>query len=377
MSMNNYENPYIRLQTYYSWISRGSYDLDGMSILELHHYTQIPIDTIRLDIAAILKWQAAINSKYDGDISFIPENLENRIFLDFENIKDLFKENQSDGDMSDEDSQFEYTIADMLNRFDPDLEEKLLNGGFDHIPIDIENCSLTESDNFNIALSYDESLALDAIRKDITPDKPSPITKTSFLQIKDSYRTIHDYQELTSRLQIIDEAIKKKKSLSMNYKNSIGEILKITFQPLKISYDESENLYCVLSVSENKIQVHRLDRILDLRPGTEKVDAGDSSIIDSIAPQVWGNCFSEQPEHVKVKFYNEANVWEKVKRDLACRTKGKLYEKDGYLYYEDTVYGISKFRPWIYGFGSSAIVQEPKSLREHIIKSLKERKNRG
>lgn len=368
MSMNNYENPYIRLQTYYSWISRGSYDLDGMSILELHHYTQIPIDTIRQDIAAMLKWQAAIDSKYDGNISFIPENLENRIFLDPENIKDLFKENQSDDDSK---------LEDKLNCFDPALEEQLLNGGFDHIPIDIENCSLTGCDNFNIALSYDESLALDAIRKDITPDKPSPITKTSFLQIKDSYRTIHDYRELTSRLQIIDEAIKKKKSLSMNYKNSIGEILKITFQPLKISYDESENLYCVLSVSENKIQVHRLDRILDLWPGTEKVDAGDSSIIDSIAPQVWGNCFSEQPEHVKVKFYNEANVWEKVKRDLACRTKGHLYEKDGYLYYEDTVYGISKFRPWIYGFGSSAIVQEPKSLREHIIKSLKERKNRG
>ena len=94
--MNNYENPYIRLQTYYSWISRGSYDLDGMSILELHHYTQIPIDTIRQDIAAMLKWQAAIDSKYDGNISFIPENLENRIFLDPENIKDLFKENQSD-----------------------------------------------------------------------------------------------------------------------------------------------------------------------------------------------------------------------------------------------------------------------------------------
>ena len=366
--MNNYENPYIRLQTYYSWISRGSYDLDGMSILELHHYTQIPIDTIRQDIAAMLKWQAAIDSKYDGNISFIPENLENRIFLDPENIKDLFKENQSDDDSK---------LEDKLNCFDPALEERLLNGGFDHIPIDIENCSLTGCDNFNIALSYDESLALDAIRKDITPDKPSPITKTSFLQINDSYRTIHDYRELTSRLQIIDEAIKKKKSLSMNYKNSIGEILKITFQPLKISYDESENLYCVLSVSENKIQVHRLDRILDLRPGTEKVDAGDSSIIDSIAPQVWGNCFSEKPEHIKVKFYNEANVWEKVKRDLACRTKGKLYEKDGYLYYEDTVYGISKFRPWIYGFGSSAIVQEPKSLRDHIIKSLKARKNRG
>ena len=113
----------------------------------------------------------------------------------------------------------------------------------------------------------------------------------------------------------------------MNYKNSIGEILKITFQPLKISYDESENLYCVLSVSENKIQVHRLDRILDLWPGTEKVDAGDSSIIDSIAPQVWGNCFSEQPEHIKVKFYNEANVWEKVKTGSCLPHKGKTLRK--------------------------------------------------
>ena len=143
--MNNYENPYIRLQTYYSWISRGSYDLDGMSILELHHYTQIPIDTIRQDIAAMLKWQAAIDSKYDGNISFIPENLENRIFLDPENIKDLFKENQSDDDSK---------LEDKLNCFDPALEEQLLNGGFDHIPIDIENCSLTGCDNFNICLLY-------------------------------------------------------------------------------------------------------------------------------------------------------------------------------------------------------------------------------
>ena len=77
--MNNYENPYIRLQTYYSWISRGSYDLDGMSILELHHYTPIPIDTIRQDIAAMLKWQEAIDSKYDGNISFIPVIMDGTI----------------------------------------------------------------------------------------------------------------------------------------------------------------------------------------------------------------------------------------------------------------------------------------------------------
>ena len=54
-------------------------------------------------------------------------------------------------------------------------------------------------------------------------------------------------------------------------------------------------------------------------------------------------------------------------------TNGKLEEQDGFLYYEDIVYGISKLRTWIYGYGSSAVVIEPESLRLHIIDSLKRR----
>lgn len=82
-----------------------------------------------------------------------------------------------------------------------------------------------------------------------------------------------------------------------------------------------------------------------------------------IAPNVWGNLFHDVPKSVKVKFYKEGRVWEKVRRDLECRTNGKLYEKNGFLYYEDIVYGFSKFSNWIYGYGSSAIVIEPKWLR--------------
>ena len=197
-----------------------------------------------------------------------------------------------------------------------------------------------------------------------------------FFQIKDSYRAIHNYHELSDRLQLVEDAIENQASLFMRYQNSKNEIMQFDFQPLKISYDENENLYCILSIHKGAIQVHRFDRILGLWPGHTKVEGGDVSLIENLAPQVWGNCFSEEPEHVKVRFYNEANVWNKVKRDLACRTKGKLYAEDGFLYYEDTVYGISKFRTWVYGFGSSAIVLEPVSLREHIIESLKERKNR-
>ncbi len=75
----------------------------------------------------------------------------------------------------------------------------------------------------------------------------------------------------------------------------------------------------------------------------------------------------------KIKFYNEANVWAKVKKELANRTNGKLYEKNGFLYYEDLVYGISKLRSWLYGYSSSAVVLEPAELRQQIIDSLKTR----
>ena len=89
--------------------------------------------------------------------------------------------------------------------------------------------------------------------------------------------------------------------------------------------------------------------------------------MNQIAPNVWGNnfsCTSDQTADVKVKFFNVAN---------ACRTNGKLTEKDGCLYYEDKVYGLSRFRSWIYGYGKAAVVLKPESLRKDIINSLKKR----
>lgn len=88
----------------------------------------------------------------------------------------------------------------------------------------------------------------------------------------------------------------------------------------------------------------------------------------------WGRCFSDQPQSVKIRFYKEGNVWEKIRKNPAYRSYGKLYEKDGYFYYEDVVYGNSAFRTWLYGYGSSVIVLEPESLRQHSIDSLRERK---
>ena len=418
--MNNYTNPYVRLQTYYSWLSsrcsEGHYT--GMTILELHKATQIPLNILRQDIAVLVKWNARIRAKFNGT-SDIDCAVENRVYFnpdgrkkigedDFslddpdsleymflsleigafpEELEENSREAERDSDESGKNSEGAKQgskkskrdlteLEKIFKRFEAffnKIEPLILDGSLDEIPLFISNCCYSD---FDIALTYDETLALNAVLKDLDPNRTSTRKDPFFFQIKDSYRTIHNYRELADRLQLIEEAIENKTPLFMRYENSKGEILQFDFQPLKISYDENENLYCILSIYRGNIQVHRFDRIRGLWSSKAVVEAGDISMIEKIAPQVWGNCFSEEPEHVKVRFYNEANVWYKVKRDLACRTKGKLYEEDGFLYYEDTVYGVSKFRTWIYGFGSSAIVLEPVSLREHIIESLNERKNR-
>ncbi len=374
--MNNYTNPYIRLQSYYSWLSsrcsEGLYT--GMTILELHKATQVPLTVLRWDIVVMIKWAAKIFAKF-SDNSESDCGIENRIYFDL-NGRNMNPENEPETDESE--NEDENSLEGMLGalesgKFSPKLEEMIVQGKLDEIPLYISHSCYSE---FDVALSYDETLALNAVLKDLDA-RPAAMRKDPFFfQIKDSYRAIHNYHELSDRLQLVEDAIENQTSLFMRYQNSKNEIMQFDFQPLKISYDENENLYCILSIHKGAIQVHRFDRILGLWPGHTKVEGGDVSLIENLAPQVWGNCFSEEPEHVKVRFYNEANVWNKVKRDLACRTKGKLYEEDGFLYYEDTVYGISKFRTWVYGFGSSAIVLEPVSLREHIIESLKERKNR-
>lgn len=357
--MNNYTNPYIRLQSYYSWLSsrcsEGLYT--GMTILELHKATQVPLTVLRWDIVVMIKWAAKIFAKF-SDNSESDCGIENRIYFDL-NGRNMNPENEPETD--EPENEDENSLEGLLGalesgKFSPKLEEMIVQGKLDEIPLYISHSCYSE---FDVALSYDETLALNAVLKDLDA-RPAAMRKDPFFfQIKDSYRAIHNYHELSDRLQLVEDAIENQTSLFMRYQNSKNEIMQFDFQPLKISYDENENLYCILSIHKGAIQVHRFDRILGLWPGHTKVEGGDVSLIENLAPQVWGNCFSEEPEHVKVRFYNEANVWNKVKRDLACRTKGKLYEEDGFLYYEDTVYGSANSAP---GFTVSEVPQSCLSL---------------
>lgn len=373
-----YHNPYARIQVYHSWLINNKFytPLDevydyGISLARLAEITSIPINVIRQDFVCMLQWQNSISltlnklSKKSSDtadftrntvISFPEDDEVYRSLKDTYHLEELYEQLMSD-------------------EFPTEFEELLLKGLLDTVPFYIDK-DITNA-TYQLSLSQEEYAALGAfnenslvLQKSIQKLKHS---YTNSYHIKDSYLFTHQYMDLNKKLDCLNNAIENGNCLDIKYRTSKGKIISFLFMPLKIVYDADENLYSVLSIYENSVRIHRLDHILSLKESNKKIEKPNEDLLN-IYPNVWGNCFSDMPEYVKVRFYNEGNVWDKVKKELATRTNGKLYEKDGFLYYEDMVYGINKFRSWIYGYGSSAIVLEPESLQKHILDSLNVRK---
>lgn len=387
----NYHNPYVRIQTYYSWLINDKYftQIDdsydrGITLSRLQEISNIPITVIRNDFSCMFEWQSSISCFLEKNQQFTNITWDNILKFDDENENYI---------AANEQYSVELLYENLMNNTFPTEFKKLLTDGIlDNVPIYVENVYAP----YPISLTPEESKALqyhiltDMNYQDYMSQKERDVLAEFALlhtnlgkikdvqinsydvKIKDSYMFTGRYVNLNAKLELINQAIVNKKSLEIKYKTAKGIIIRIHLKPLKIAYDADENLYSVLSVYNGAIQVHRLDHILFIDETDENNGPQDEALLD-IYPNVWGNCFSDPPEHVKVKFYNEANVWNKVRKELAYRTNGKLYEDDEFLYYEDIVYGISKFRSWIYGYGSSAIVLKPQSLRQHIIDSLKAR----
>lgn len=372
--MNNH-NAYVRLQTYYSWLinSEGITHVDdsykqGMPLGHLAKITDIPISIVRQDFLCMFQWQSSMalaSRKYDSTHFLIWHEL-------------IFDDDSEEYHAKNKSLHLEQLYDQIMSGSFPErFGELLLHGDLDTIPIFL-NTEASET-TYKLPLSQNEAAALRLLEKN------NPLLQKNMNEMKHVYSRLYDikdnpmftyqYNNLNEKLDLINDAISTGYRLRGHYKTSPGKHKTLDIKPLKISYDADENLYAVLSINHNRVMVNRLDRLETLEENptvTPEQENQDTSLLD-IYPNVWGNCFSEKPEKVKVRFYNEAHVWEKVKKELANRTNGKLYEKDGCLYYEDIVYGINKFRSWIYGFGRSAIVLEPRSLRKDIIRSLKER----
>lgn len=353
-AMNKYYNPYNRIHFYYSYLNTENFDsyienaddIIGYSISDLSRISSIPKEIIRQDIYLIFLWQNQVNQVIDLDTKRLPYIYFN------EGIDNPTQEQLLSGELDDY-----HLVTDM-----PDYE------------------------TYEIPVTFEEQKALELLKKD--SEQPSyfhfPDTAKLY-RVKDSYR-FHHNPHIINYLNQINEAIDRHQIIKIIYhsakKKANTTHLQFSFLPVKIAYDATDNLYYVLSIGKNNsdIRSYRIDRIIHLELGhTVKDYYPDLSFLMQIAPNVWGCNFSAVSDpknlfHVKVRFFNVANVFNKVKKELSCRTNGQLYEKNNFLYYEDDVYGIDKFRSWIFSYGRAVTVLEPEILRNQIISSLKERR---
>lgn len=337
-------NPYNRIQLYMAKMA-CDYDMDlehaGVSIAELAEQTEIPVSIIRNDLYVML-----------GFNEHIPFNINDEC-EEYDKLDDRY-------DLTG-------LLDDDFRGYRNKLKELFTAGRMDKVKFYYDS---GETEIFTLPLKPGEYEAYLHFRN----MKSSGALKSLFL-IKDSFR-FKSTLEVYETLEEITYAVKEGKSLQIKYlpRNRSGKIRNIKIKPLKIIYDTIDNEYAVLTIYKHAAEVFRLSNIVFVKTIEEKIEIPerDLKLIDNI-DQVWGMNFTGRPVNIKVRFENFGDVWNKVHKNLAYRTKGILEEQDGYLYYEDTVYGIDAFRSWIYSFGSAAIVMEPASLREQIIKSLETR----
>ncbi len=363
----NYYNPHIRLQTYFSLMAYNENEEEPKTINVINDITKIPLAVIRNDILSLFEFRKNLPSVKNQDKE---DDIYHNIFIDMES----------------DDEDFEELLEDFWDNYDNgEFAKQLLAGNFDNFAL------YSQTNAAYLSITPEEVSALNCFMKDNNNDDTFQIQRildenSKQYVIKDSYMYRQPTNDISDFIYTINNAINENSCLSMRYSDANNIKSNILFRPIKIIYNADENLYNTIAITSENISLYRIDRILSIKssnvnipiePYKERLD-----YMIKVAPNVWGNNFpsstDEKGTFVKVRFYNEANVWNKVKKELACRTNKRIYtvkeNKNVFLYYEDIVFGMNKFRSWINGYGKSAIVLEPKELRDFIIDSLLQRK---
>lgn len=126
------------------------------------------------------------------------------------------------------------------------------------------------------------------------------------------------------------------------------------------------------------LQLWRLDRIRSLSVTDIPFTYPQGFDLHTLFADRWGLQGGDRM-HVRVRFYDDFNVVNRVRAETAHRRNRVLHEEpDGTWIYEDDVVGFDDFRMWLRSFGASAEVLEPENLRAAMRESaLKMRERYG
>ncbi len=248
----------------------------------------------------------------------------------------------------------EKQIDSILN--DDSFDTKLKNGDYDDYIFFISS----DDDMKEIMIESDEL--------DILNDFMNEGEKGQKFFIKNS-NVLRDDDQIYN-VNYLLETIKAGDSIDLVYKGR-----KKTIRPIKIIHNINDDLLYVFDHKGKSYNIEGIDFSKIRESGTHQMIG--KNIDKTLFDKMWGVNYSTKYINVKVKIFNEGNVIERVKNDLGRKLETcKFLFEDGdeFAIYEDKVIGLECFLTWVYSYGSSMIILEPKELVDKVVKSLKDRK---
>ncbi|MFZ5592000.1 MAG: helix-turn-helix transcriptional regulator [Bacillota bacterium] len=167
--------------------------------------------------------------------------------------------------------------------------------------------------------------------------------------------------------------LEERKIIVKYYARNLHQVVQWLLWPLGLVFFTGNATWYLIARREDTAEIVacHLDRVRRLQV-TERtfVYPADFSLEGYLRLR-WGMDLGP-PETVRVHFYNEAGVWEKVRREFARRGMDGLREVSrDVLEYHGPVHGVNNFARWVLSFGSSAVVLEPDWLREKMLQTAR------
>jgi predicted DNA-binding transcriptional regulator YafY len=178
-----------------------------------------------------------------------------------------------------------------------------------------------------------------------------------------------NYGSRTEELDDVFQAVADLRPLSCRYKRNTGKEDRIVLHPYAmVLYKDA--IYCVgLHVAKGEVRTFLLDRMRDTECATsDRFDLPDDFRIEDYFQGQFGIWHGGEPQTVVIEF--DARVREYVETRRIHPSQSLEVRSDGSVRLSMTIGDLTEVTTWVLGFGETAKVIEPASLRERVRSEL-------
>lgn len=378
----NYHNSMDRLAAIVSMMMMASIDRPenvvgtpllkkNPSVKEISRVLDVPVDVIRSDLEEILKNPQMSQYIYCYD-SFEQKKKE------WEQEVAYNVESCGQGEDKEEDKAiYRYSAKEILDtgKFTDDTIVTLYPDILDNME------RKGQSEQYVFFVSEWESVLLSYVFRKLTGRTEEICNQgalTDAVLIKENVLTSLGGMDEGKR-QVIQQAMEFGKKISFCYTDRNHHMEQKVIDPRILHYNLANgHMYCLTVNDRGKAMAYRMDRMRQIKMlDQNQSELGKNEQLVHQLKYLWGTDMTDlgkPPVHVKIRINtNTHNILNKIKADVERRESKNIYPDGDYSYYEDDIIGMNAFRSWLYQYGSSVVVLEPKELAQEVYRSAQRR----